>query len=86
MSKEYCSKCKFYEKNNIYELYGRCRRFPPTNNSLGNSIFPEVKNNMWCGEFKHKDKFIDIVANYKPDENVIPPEFTTTTESFDPKK
>ena len=42
-----------------------------------------ITYNDWCGEFRFKDKFIDLVANYKPDTNVVAPDFTTTTDSFD---
>jgi len=47
---------------------------------------PQMQPDDWCGEFRFKDKFIDLVAQHKPDTNVIAPDFTTTTESFDPVK
>jgi len=87
-TKEHCSKCRFFVKGS--NIKGDCRRYPPTvydYETVFNQVkqsYPQMSLNEWCGEFGFKDKFIDLVAKYEPDTNVIAPDFTTTTESFDP--
>ena len=88
---EHCSKCRFFSKR-YTDHRGDCRRYPPTVLPLTDLIVnfkqkhPQMQPDDWCGEFRFKDKFIDLVAQHKPDTNVIAPDFTTTTESFDPVK
>ena len=44
-----CEDCKFF-----YECEHECRRQPPRvlSNDIGESRFPEVDLDDWCGEFK----------------------------------
>ena len=81
MSKEErCNKCRFFDKDNNGPK-GDCRRYPPQvtiMDSFGNSrqSYPRMMQNEWCGEFRYKDKFIEMIAKYEPDTNVVEPNFT----------
>lgn len=54
MTKPTCSDCwNFYRFPNSD---GECRRYPPRISEAGESGFPEVSYEDWCGEFFHKDR------------------------------
>ena len=69
VSKEFekytCSNCVFFER--IKETkYGKCHRFPPQTSDQDSkttlngfiAIFPNVKENEWCGEMIENKKII----------------------------
>ena len=50
-----CQSCLFWIR--IYSSRGTCKRYPPKPTAIGlPGVFPEIKENDWCGEFKNKDK------------------------------
>lgn len=56
--KQSCMYCKFFEYKELLE--SGCLRYPPTlipPSDLYNasSMFPQVKSNWWCGEWKAED-------------------------------
>lgn len=56
-----CKKCKFFiviEGKGV-GIVGTCRRYPPTQDGGGIhtvDLFPTVRNEMWCGEYKRRAK------------------------------
>ena len=42
-----CDECKLYSK---IDNYGECRFNPPIINEDGESIFPDVAPDWWCGK------------------------------------
>jgi len=53
---------------------GICRRYPPVidfNSNASTGVYPTIINHFWCGEFRHKDKLIDLIAQHKPQAEVI---------------
>lgn len=50
-------------KHCIFKQLSECRRFPPAvihapvYSNEGTSVFPEVSDDCWCGEFKVKEDF-----------------------------
>ena len=63
---------------------GLCRRYPPVidfTSDICSAVFPQIRNHFWCGEFKHKDKLIDLIVSHKPQAEVITPDFATSAKS-----
>ena len=58
MKKEVCKNCKWFSKQNRHfesERDGDCRRYPPViikRTYAEISVFPEVWNSHFCGEFR----------------------------------
>lgn len=52
-----CYFCRYWVTKN--DLYGRCRRYPPTSPSPNINVieesFPLTNATLWCGEFKEKE-------------------------------
>lgn len=49
-----CMVCKFWKQRGSNDIFGWCKRFPPTRMSDGinGTLFPIVVESDWCGEFK----------------------------------
>lgn len=46
-----CDTCRFYESPNL-QLLGECRRRSPYFNDGSIRFWPNVKPDLWCGEYK----------------------------------
>lgn len=52
-----CKKCKFFKTIEGVKIVGTCHRFPPSQDGSGVhtiDLFPTVRSEMWCGEYKEK--------------------------------
>lgn len=50
---ERCELCRFWIER--HADIGGCRRYPPSFYGIeGDQAFPDVRKDMWCGEFKEK--------------------------------
>lgn len=67
--KESCSECYFFRGITMEEKKS-CSRYPPQVDQYGDTIFPIVAPDWWCGEFAPADK-IDILRS-DPDEEELP--------------
>jgi len=55
MSEESCGNCKFWFRDSDEFTYGDCRiRRPTVMDDDGNSTFPAVNVETWCGEWRSK--------------------------------
>jgi len=71
--KERCEIC-YYRFSTAGHSDGICRRYPPVidfESKFTTSVYPVIMNHFWCGEFKHKDKLIDLIAQHKPKAHII---------------
>lgn len=51
-TKYVCERCKYFKTRQGTGQFGECRRKPPMVNIQGDTIFPQVKPSLWCGEFQ----------------------------------
>lgn len=58
-----CETCKYYELDRGSEIWGICRRYPPTKEG-----WPQLASHYWCGEFLDKHA-IKIESVEMPNEN-----------------
>lgn len=59
-----CSNCAFFQPVN--GSHSHCRFYPPTpvkDNPLAHD-WPTVTETEWCGQFMHKDEYIELHKKY----------------------